>query len=341
MQKSEDLWIDIEKELFQALRDVYFNPIFELLKESLYNSTNAVISAINSGKIYLQGNDIKGKFNISISKELSKFSTFDSRSKSFKIKNRSDIPNDILTASISASEKAKRLHSEIMIRLDNMSNEAKERFKTMRYSIDKTADDIEIALNREYTDLGLIPNINPVMKEKMIQQYNKNMNLYIVNEDDPKLCWNSEQVERLRDMMSKSITEGYNKKRLIERIEAEFETTRNKAKFLARQETSLFLSDFRDNRYQSSGIRLYKWSTSNDNRVVGNPAGKYPTGSAGHENHYVLQGKICTYDDDTIYADSVQEAKAGKWKSRSMIGAECQRPGRAFLCRCVPIPIIE
>jgi hypothetical protein len=341
MRLTDDLWIDIENELFQQLKEIYFNPIFELLKMPLYNSSNTVIDALTKGEIVLKNGEISGAFNISISKELSKFSEFDKRSKIFKIKDKTLIPNDILLTSIVANEKSRKLHDEINRRLQSMGTAARERFKTLKFSIDKSAYQIESVLNQEYKKLGIIPTMSPTLKEKLINQYNENLNLSIVDENNPGQDWNSTQIERLRNMITKSATEGYNKKNLIDMIQNEFETTRSKAKFLARQETTLFLSDYREERFKSSGIKYYIWSTSNDRLVVGNPNGEYPIGSKGHMNHYVLQGKICSYYDATIYADSLEDAKNGKWKSRASIGAECQHPGRAYLCRCASIPIIE
>jgi uncharacterized protein with gpF-like domain len=142
---------------------------------------------------------------------------------------------------------------------------------------------------------------------------------------------------------------GYNKNNLIESIQNEFETSKAKAKFLARQETSIFLSDLSADSYMDAGVDLYRWSNSGDNRVSGNPSGKYPikqsdyskASQSGHGNHWRLGGKICKFSDSTVYADSIEDAKKNKWKQRSLIGADSNRCGVGWLCRCVPIPIVQ
>ena len=41
----------------------------------------------------------------------------------------------------------------------------------------------------------------------------------------------------------------------------------------------------------------------------------------------------------TLYADSVEDARAGKWKSRSSINATTSIPGQDIQCRCTAIPV--
>lgn len=312
MKLKEEYYSEIEKELFQYLKEIYFNPIFELLELPLYNSTNAVIDAINKCKIVIKDGVISGTFNIAISKELSKFADFDGRSKTFKIKNRSLIPNDIMATAMTANMKSKQMHDEINRRLQYMDSEARERFKSLKFSIDKSADQIESVLNQEYKQLGIIPTMTPTLKQTLIKQYNENMNLSIVDEMNPGQDWNTEQIERLRNMITKSATQGYNKKNLIDMIQSEFETTRNKAKFLARQETSIFLSTFREERFKTSGIKKYTWSTSHDGRV--------------RHDHKHLDRQVFYYNDPPIV-----DVKTGRRAN----------PGFDYNCRCVSIPIIE
>jgi len=343
--KITNEYIPIEEILSKLFWEVYYIPIQELLSDKFYNSkellnsSKLLLEKISKGQIVYKDGKFTGKFTIQTSKELSKFAKYDSRSKCFRVKDLNLLPNDVRTMSVNANTKSERLHKELEKRIDSMSDEMKKRIKDLKLPLDWTADQIEKTLSAEYKSLGINYTPNESIRLKLIQQYNENMKLYIVNEDNPQLCWDTVQTQRLRDMVSKSAMDGYRKDKLIEMIQNEFETSKAKAKFLARQETSIFMSTLRETRFTDSGIKYYRWSTSHDNRVVGAPGGLYEP-NPGHMNHYVMNGKYCKYDDPTVYCDSLDDLKNNKWKSRSNIGGELQHPGRAFLCRCVSIPLI-
>jgi len=340
MKLQEEYWNYIQAQLLAFFKEIYFNPIFELLQEEKENAaSSALLSAIRHGRLIYQDGKFSGKLTIQISKELSKFAKFDKRSKTFVVNDPTLMPSDILISSLVANEKSKKLHEEINKRIKDMPANAKEKLKTLNFSIEKTADQVEAYLKKEVNDLGVKYNPSAQIKEKLSKQYNENMALNIVNEGGPG-NWNDEQVTRLRDMIEKNAMQGYNKKNLIESIQNEFEISKSKSIFLARQETSLFLSDLQAERFQDSGIDIYKWSGSRDIRQVGNPSGLYPKGGKGHGNHWILNGKYCKFSDDSVYAVSIEDVKNNKWKSRSNIGAPETRPGIEFLCRCAAIPVV-
>lgn len=110
----------------------------------------------------------------------------------------------------------------------------------------------------------------------------------------------------------------------------------NRTKLIARDQTSKLNSQLSMIRQKSVGVSLYEWFTSVDERVRGNPAGKYPNAIP---SHWVMHGKICRWDDATVYADTVNDALAGNWKKRSSIGGVQLHPGQAIQCRCTAGPI--
>jgi SPP1 gp7 family putative phage head morphogenesis protein len=65
----------------------------------------------------------------------------------------------------------------------------------------------------------------------------------------------------------------------------------NRAKLIARDQTSKLNSAINQARQQSVGIEEYIWRTSKDERVVGNPAGLYPDGNRKHNKHWQREGK--------------------------------------------------
>lgn len=92
--------------------------------------------------------------------------------------------------------------------------------------------------------------------------------------------------------------------------------TKNRAKFIARDQTSKLTGDLNQARLQENGIDEYIWRTAKDERVVGTPGGKYPKGTRGHGNHYEREGQ--TYSWQTPPSDG--------------------HPGQAYNCRCYAEP---
>lgn len=92
--------------------------------------------------------------------------------------------------------------------------------------------------------------------------------------------------------------------------------TANRAKFIARDQTSKIIGDLNQIRMSDNGIEEYVWRTARDERVVGTPGGRYPHGSRGHEDHYRREG--VTY----------------KWSNPPGDG----HPGQAYNCRCYAEP---
>ena len=330
MKLKESWFLPIQEKLEKYFYDTYFLPLIELFKEPLYNSTNDVINAIRRGQIVLQGDEISGVFNIKVSKELSKFAKFNKYTRKWKIADKTIIPKDILASSVVANEKAKQLQGRMKSIIDNTANVSKDKIKGTNFDISKQAKEMDDIFEKERIDLGIEYEMNDRIREEMTKIYRENMELNVKNFDE-------DQIKRLRDMIEKSAMEGYNRQKMIEALQTEFEISKSRAKFISRQETSLFMSGLRDKRYEDAGIKYVMWMTSNDSRVRGREGGKYPDAEF---NHWVLNHKICRLDDNSIYADSIQDAKNNIWKSRDNIGAPNKHAGIDWNCRCIYKPLL-
>ena len=73
--------------------------------------------------------------------------------------------------------------------------------------------------------------------------------------------------------------------------------TDSRAAFIARDQTSKLTGNLNQIRQEDNGIDEYIWKNSQDNRVVGNPSGKYPKGNKAHGNHWDREGKTYRWDD--------------------------------------------
>lgn len=84
---------------------------------------------------------------------------------------------------------------------------------------------------------------------------------------------------------------------LAERLRSLGPITDRRAKFIARDQTAKITGDLNQIRQESNGIDSYIWRNSRDNRVVGNPGGKYPKGTPGHMNHWDREGKVFEWSE--------------------------------------------
>jgi len=114
--------------------------------------------------------------------------------------------------------------------------------------------------------------------------------------------------------------EGLRVERLAKLLESRFEVSESRAKLIARDQTGKLNAQFSEARNRELGVTRYVWQTSGDERVRGNPDGKWPKGM-----HYDLNGKTFSYDDPPVTNEA----------------GDTNNPGEDYQCRCSALPVIE
>ena len=109
--------------------------------------------------------------------------------------------------------------------------------------------------------------------------------------------------------------------------------TGSKARLIARDQVGKLNGQLTKARQQDLGIETYYWETSKDERVRGNPAGKYPKAIP---SHWIMQGKLCRWDDGTVYSDD----NGKTWKPRTGV-MPMGIPGEEIACRCTALANME
>jgi SPP1 gp7 family putative phage head morphogenesis protein len=173
-----------------------------------------------------------------------------------------------------------------------------------------TTKEIEEGWRKTVQQITVHPELSAEGKALLAKNYTTNMRLWIKT-------FSEQQIEDLREVVEQNAQQGYRFDRLIERIKQREGVSRSKAKFLARQETGLFMSQYRARRFEDVGVKRYIWSTSHDVRVR--------DGEGGHGNHKVLDGKVFFY--------------ATKAPAQFMSSKTPCNPGEDYNCRCVDRPL--
>lgn len=110
--------------------------------------------------------------------------------------------------------------------------------------------------------------------------------------------------------------------------------TKSRTTLIARDQVGKLNGQLTKRRNQEMGVEIYKWLTAQDERV--------------RASHKALSNKFARWDDDTVYADTLEDAKAENWKQRSSLtattisktGAKTTQsayigiPGQDIQCRC-------
>lgn len=308
---SNPIWEKIRYELWIEI----FKPIFDIL--SIKNVNNAVgtalIYALEVGTIQYKDGYFRGKFNAGVGLDLRKIGAkFVINKKSYKL-DQSFLPSQILASLHLGQYRIEEKIQKIEKYLNDLEKykshiNFEPYFKAMVRALD-------IAAKRTIpSDFEVPMTLSPSVEKALEEDYTKNLNLYIQK-------WKSDAILRLRQQVHENVASGFRADALADRIQYEYGVSDRKAKFLARQETSLLISKYREHRYGEIGIVEYIWSTSHDSRV--RPA----VGSHGEtNNHRVLDGRRFRFDDPPT-VDPARGRRAN--------------PGEDYGCRCTAIPIFR
>jgi SPP1 gp7 family putative phage head morphogenesis protein len=319
-------------ELSQFFYQEYFLPLVEILKEPVKNSVKSPLQkALDSGKVKFSKGTFSGNFSMAVSNELAKFATFDGRSKAWKAFKM--IPPEIrisIAQNMFAADNALKAMNR---KIEELNTKVLARIDSLRFNIDKPVTEMLSMATRDVIGaISVEVDFSPEQWAEIRKAYNENMELNIKG-------WHDTQITRLRDMVTRNMTEGMNRTALMQSLMDEYGVSESKAKFLARQETTLLASAIQDERYTAAGVKYYIWDAVGDNRTVGKPGGLYPEPTKGHGNHYALNGVVCRMDDPTVYAETRADAIKGVWKTKRSVGAHDTHPGEEYLCRCTRRPL--
>ena len=268
--------------------------------------------ALQTGRVWYADGKFCGQFNAAISRELRELgATHNAEAGTFSI-SQENIPTDLRAALASATEKAQALHKTIG---DFLGKAAENVAKapaglTMRQTLDKIMVNLQNQFVVQIEEVGA-KDIGIGLKPT--EEIDETLRTTLVNNLALEIKgWAAQEIADLRLRVQKNAMEGYRPDKLAREIAAERGISLRKANFIAAQETSLFVSKWREQRAKDVGCTRYKWSTSHDERV--------------RPDHRALNGKIFSFDDPPI-TDRATQAH--------------NNPGEDFRCRCVAIPILD
>lgn len=326
MNRPKVPFSDLEKQLVSLFYRVLFSPLVATLKPvskeklQLVNASggDALLEALRGGRIQYADGVFSGRFSAAISGALKKIgASFDSREKVFRLP-AARVPTWVVVESVGFNSRAEAAHKEVLRQLSDVERGLDVSLYERPIEFADTVAKVEDGWRQTARALELKPDIGPGALDAIRREWTDTAKL-------PIKTFAVEEVRALRKVVEGNASEGYRFDRLVAGIEARFDVAKNKAKFLARNETSIFMSKFRQQRFQEAGVRRYKWSTSEDSRV--RPATSLSPAARAHAgNHRRLNGKVFFFDQPPIV-----DPNTGRRAN----------PGEDYNCRCVAIPMLD
>ena len=296
--------IDISRMFYGAI----YKPILTIMRDyhepanDLLNSIDVLVAAFNSGNIMYENGNISGKFNAKISYELRKIGAKFNKVKRCYTIDPINLPSALRVHAAQSARKAQELHDSIKKALDDTYDNLTVSIPGYDLDTDKVYNRMHGDVKRDLRGMVVLQDLNESQRKKILQGYTDNVRTYAKNHA-------IEQFKSIRKAVEENATEGNRYDSLQARIEHLLSVSRSKANFIARQETSNFMSSFHEALYSGNGVEYYKWSA----RPVARP------------DHRALNGRIFRYDTPPIVDRST--GRRGN-------------PGQDFGCLCVDIPML-
>jgi SPP1 gp7 family putative phage head morphogenesis protein len=301
---NEKLIEELALQILCYFKDELYQPLADILKLKIIVRQNSLESellrALKNDEIAIKGNYIIGKLNAKLSKAIEEAKG--QYNKIYKAYYLQTIPTDVKAWISENNDKVNKNIKKILSKIETVDYKNLDNYNI---SFNNTIGNINSQLQH---NIGLNLTFTEQEKQHLGEQYTNNPKLDIKN-------WAEENIIKMREELNKMIlTEGKSQKELKDFLIKEYEVTAKKAVFLARQESSILLSEYSKNKYRQAGVKKFKWSTSNDGRV--------------RDTHEELNGKIFYFDDPPKVKNSKGELKP-------------VLPGMDYNCRCVAIPILD
>lgn len=311
----------IERKLRKIWRDTIYYPLVRELGEKTKVLKNAgeskLLKAIIDGQIQFYRGEFSGRMNAGISKELKAFGArWDAKTRTWKLP-QSSLPIEVRNA-ISASE------SRFQQKLDSIDTKLAQILPEEIADSLKISDQFDATLwkvDRDFRgslrNISIPPQVSPEQRKRIAIEWQNNLRLPIKD-------WTQKEVAKLRKDIRESVYAGNRRDALVKIIQSSHQSSIKKAQFLARQETRLLLTKYKQTRYEEAGVNEYKWGISN-NSIAPSAHSPWVRGQVRHD-HGILAGKIFRWDNPPI--------------TNTLTGAR-NNPGQDYNCRCFAIPIVK
>ncbi len=299
----------VEKLLLAYLQEVLFAPVEAMLSAAdvRQNGIDVIREALATGQIWYADGVFSGRFNAAISRELRKLGAV-KKQDTFVIE-QEKLPYALRGFIAESKMRGEELHAAIIATLLLMQQNIATAPTGIDYKVfvDVLTKDLQKQFSESVSvlDLSQASTKNPPgLEEEILQQFARETDAEIKK-------FTAEEAARLSAKIELNLQEGGRTDRLDEIVEAEHGVAQRKARFVAENETSRVVSQYRQQRFESVGSTQYVWQTSEDERV--------------RTDHRALNGRTFNWSSPPV-VDTATGRRA--------------HPGGDYNCRCVARAVI-
>lgn len=280
--------------------------ILSLPKDTLSNAAfDALIGAIESGRIGYDRGRFTGKFSAATTKALKDIGAV-WKDDAFRI-HFNKLPVQVRDAIDVSIRKFEMTAARMDAKLTQILPEKIADQLKMEHIFDRTIWKVDESFKKVTRGLIVPPELTPERRKLISVQYTHDMQRYIKD-------WTEREIVTLRRIVQKETWKGFRYERLVSTIQHRYGVSQNKAKFLARQETSLLMTKFTESRYTDAGSEEYIWEC-----VKGSPL--HPV----RPMHKALDGKRFRWDNKPVTSPN----------------GDRNHPGEDYGCRCRARAIVK
>ena len=307
----------VEEEVMSYLDEVVFDPLDDILEvndirlneEKQREGHSAIWHAILAGVIWYADGMFTGSFSAAISKELRALGA--KKAPAGFALDFGYVPLPLRAAINTSAQRSQQVHEALINTLTGIAAFAKEAPST-GIPFAKTVDVIVSDLQEQFTETVSakeeappVPELPPGMKDEETRLLEASAALVIRE-------YTIDLVQQLRGKIRENLIAGARTDRLAKIIQAQHGIAQRKARFIAENEVSKLISDFREERYGDIGAGQYVWVTQHDERV--------------RDDHWALEGRTFSWDNPPV--------------TNRATGAR-NHPGQDYNCRCTARPVIR
>lgn len=318
IKESTDDYEVVEEKIKALFRKLIYTPILKELgyaSGKLQNALDDLLDEIRTGRITFYRGTFSGRFSAQSSKELKRLGArWDRKQGSWKLPQSSlpiEVRNVISASEFRFQEKLAKIDEKLRQILPDEIAGSLSVTKSFEHALGKVERDFQDSVR----GITVAPNLSSEEKARIASEWQNNLKLYIKD-------FTAKEILKLRADMKKTIFAGDRYGSAVKTIQASYGVSENKAKFLARQETSLLMTKFKQTRYESAGVMEYKWG-----RVAGSKL--HPVRPVHKKLAEASdRGKIYRWDDPPITTPPDETPRRNN-------------PGQDYNCRCFAKPVVR
>lgn len=307
---TERMFKPITEKLKGYLAESIYLPIFNALSLKLKakNSESDIIDALDKGLIYYENGVFKAKksFSNRVAKTLEELGAKWSKRYKGYVLDKSKIPARVLTAMAINLINFERKCNFIIDFLNEVENNLEYFVEQMVFNeeVIDVLDESGNIIKKNARTINVVEyELTEQQKAEIARDYTNNMQFYIKG-------WAKKRIPLMREKVRDAVINGYREDYVQELLEKEFKIASDKAKFLAQNETSIMLAEFKKTVYKEMGFTHFIWNTIID--------------GLERPEHKKLNNTVWSFDNPPII-----DERSG---ARGL-------PGETYNCRCGMIPV--